>query len=244
MSTDGGYIALHRKILQWEWYDDNNVFRVFIHCLLRANHKDNNWRGQVIKRGQFISSRGKLAQELKLGEQQVRTALNKLKATNEVTSVGKSQHTVFTVINYDLYQTPNQQSNQHLTNEQPASNQQVTTNNNVNNENNEKKDTASKKLNFSSWGIEPGEEFVSDWKKARKAKRLAPPSQSIINRIGKEFAKAADAGFTAEQCIDQMSLKSWASFEAAWMSNANVVALSTVTTPSRPKPMPMAGTIK
>ena len=32
-----GFINLHRKILDWEWYDDINVFRVFTHLLLTVN---------------------------------------------------------------------------------------------------------------------------------------------------------------------------------------------------------------
>jgi hypothetical protein len=34
----GGYIKLYRSLLKWEWYDDSNVFRVFMHLLLTANY--------------------------------------------------------------------------------------------------------------------------------------------------------------------------------------------------------------
>jgi len=136
-----GWICLHRKITEWEWYDDANTFRVFIHCLIRANHKDSQWRGVNLKKGQFISSRAKLSTELALTEQKLRTALDKLKTTNEVTSEGTSQHTVFTVVNYDKYQSTNQQSNQannqRITSKQPADNQPITTDNNDNNDNKE-----------------------------------------------------------------------------------------------------------
>ena len=30
-----GYIKLHRKIVDWEWYDDLPVFRLFIHLPLK-----------------------------------------------------------------------------------------------------------------------------------------------------------------------------------------------------------------
>lgn len=139
MSSDG-WICLHRKITEWEWYDDANTFRLFVHCLLVANHEDKKWRGTVIRRGQFISSRAKLSTVLKVSEQQIRTALSKLESTNDITIKGTSQHTVFTVNNYDKYQSINQQSNQlstsESTNDQPTNNQRVTTNNNENNNNN------------------------------------------------------------------------------------------------------------
>lgn len=128
-----GWISLHRKILEWEWYDDANTMRVFIHCLLRANHEDGQWHGKDIKRGQFISSYGKIAQELKLGVQNVRTSINKLKLTGELTSKGTNKYTVFTVLKYDEYQETNKQN----TNNQQTTNKQLTTNNNNNNNNNE-----------------------------------------------------------------------------------------------------------
>lgn len=130
-----GWVCLHRKILEWEWYDDANTFRLFVHCLLSANHKSAKWRSTEVKRGQFVSSRQKLSTALKLSEQQIRTALKKLEITGEITSEGTSQHTVFTVVNYDQYQNSNQQNNQQITseitNDQPTDNQRITTNNNV-----------------------------------------------------------------------------------------------------------------
>jgi len=122
-----GWIKLHRRMLDWEWYDDINAWRVFMHCLLMANFKDKKWHGRIIKRGSFITSSIKLAKEVSLGRQQTRTALNKLKSTNEITIKTTSKYTEITVNNYDRYQQDNQHNNQRITNNQPASNQQVTT---------------------------------------------------------------------------------------------------------------------
>jgi len=122
-----GWIKIHRKMLDWEWYDDLNVWKIFMHCLLIANFKDKKWHGRIIKRGSFITSSIKLAKEVCLGRQQTRTALNKLKSTNEITIKTTSKYTEITVNNYDSYQQNNQQSNQRVTSDQPASNQQVTT---------------------------------------------------------------------------------------------------------------------
>ena len=46
-----GFILLHRKLLEWEWYTDHNTKMVFIHCLLKANFEKKEWRGVVIERG-------------------------------------------------------------------------------------------------------------------------------------------------------------------------------------------------
>src|SRR5699024_1651395 len=55
-----GWITLHRKMLNWEWYDDTNTKVLFLHCLLRASYEDNTWHGVKIKRGQFLTSYQKL----------------------------------------------------------------------------------------------------------------------------------------------------------------------------------------
>lgn len=137
ITGNNGWITLHRKLLEWEWYDDIIVCRLFIHCLLRANRSDKTWRGISIKKGEFLTSRDKLAEQTGLGVQQVRSALNKLKSTSELTIKTTSKYTVISVTNWSQYQERNQQTNQQVTNNQPASNQQVTTNNNHNNQDNQ-----------------------------------------------------------------------------------------------------------
>ena len=99
-----GFIKLHRQITEWEWYDDANTFRLFIHCLLEANYADKQWRGVVIQRGSFITSQPKLANRLKLSVRQVRTSLNKLKMTGELTVKTTADYSVITVKNYEMYQ--------------------------------------------------------------------------------------------------------------------------------------------
>ena len=131
-----GWICIHRKMLKWEWYDEPNTAHLFLYCLLRANYEDTEWRGITIKRGSFVTSLAKLAQETGLTIQQVRTSINRLKSTNEITSISTSQNRLITVKNYDLYQDNNNQFNKQLTNEQQTSNKRLTTDNNINKENN------------------------------------------------------------------------------------------------------------
>ena len=128
-----GWIKLHRQILEWEWYSDNNCFRVFLHLLLKANHKEKRFKGIELKVGSIVTSRDLLARETGLSSQQVRTALNKLISTNEITSVTSSQGTILQIVSYEKYQIATSE----ITNEQPTSNQQVTTNKNVKKEKNE-----------------------------------------------------------------------------------------------------------
>lgn len=122
MENNKGWVYLHKSILEWEWYDDLNAFRLFIHLLLKANYTTTKWHGVVIKRGQHLTGRFSLAKETGLTEQQVRTALSRLKSTNEITSKPTNQYSIITITNYDKYQPSNQQPNQQLTSNQPATN--------------------------------------------------------------------------------------------------------------------------
>jgi hypothetical protein len=99
-----GWIKLHRQIVHWEWYTDSNTFRIFIHCLLRANSEPAKWRGVNIERGQFFTSVNHIADELGLTLKQVRISLDKLKKSENVAYEGASNGTMITVLKYETYQ--------------------------------------------------------------------------------------------------------------------------------------------
>ena len=106
-----GWIKFHRKFINWEWYDDINTSRLFIHCLLKANHQDRKWRGITIKKGQFVTSLSKLSKESGLSLQQTRTSISKLKSTHDLTYTPTSKYTLITLDNFDKYQNSNTVSN-------------------------------------------------------------------------------------------------------------------------------------
>lgn len=132
MNKDKGWISLYRQFIDWEWYDDANTMRLFIHCLLSANYEDKKWRGKLIKRGSFITSLSKLAYSLKLSKMQIRNTLTKLKTTGEITHLATPEYSIITVKNYDLYQNDNTRKNTRRNAEQHTSNTRVTPTNNIN----------------------------------------------------------------------------------------------------------------
>lgn len=136
---NNGWIKLHRSMLDWEWYTDINVCRLFTHMLLKANHKDKNWRGILIKRGQTLTSLNTLESETGLSKSQIRTAIKKLISTQEIAQQSHSQHTVFTIKNYDSYQVDDTQNDKPVTRESHADDTPMTSNKNDKNENNEDK---------------------------------------------------------------------------------------------------------
>lgn len=139
-----GWIKLHRKILDWEWFTSPSTLQLFIYLLLRANKEDKKWRGILIKRGQLVTSVATISEETKLSTQQVRTSLNRLKSTNEITSKTTNRFTLVTVCKYESYQlfeeTEQQAKQQALqqTNNKQITNKQQQLKNNKNIRNNKK----------------------------------------------------------------------------------------------------------
>lgn len=134
-----GWIKLHRKLLDWEWYLDVNTKVLFIHLLFKANFEEKKWHGITIGVGSLVTSVGTLAEESGLSVQMTRTALAHLKSTGEITIKATNKYTLITISNYGLYQgftDDNQQANQQasqqtinkqLTSKQQATNKQSTT---------------------------------------------------------------------------------------------------------------------
>jgi hypothetical protein len=139
---DKGWVKLHRQFLDWEWYDEPNCVRVFLHCLLKANHKDKKYRGNVIKRGTFVTSLEIISLELNLTIQQIRTVFSKLESTGEINRQTNRRGTIISICNYNNYQDEeknnNKQNNSKITGKQQESNRKVTGTKNEKNENNEK----------------------------------------------------------------------------------------------------------
>jgi len=135
-----GWIKLYRQLDRWEWIDTPNTFCLFIHLLLNANHKPNRHKGVLIGCGQIKTGRKSLASKTGLSEQSVRTALKNLVSSNDLTIKSTKHYSIITIVNWNKYQTLNQQS----TNAQPTLNQRLTTNKNENNDKNVKNNRGSR----------------------------------------------------------------------------------------------------
>jgi hypothetical protein len=129
------WVKLHRQLFEWEWFSSEKHLKVFITLLVKANFKETKWRGEVVKKGQILTGRKQLASWCNLTEQSIRTVLNDLKSTNEITIKSTKHFSIITMTKWDYYQCDNQQinqqinqlANQQVTNGQPTANQQVTT---------------------------------------------------------------------------------------------------------------------
>lgn len=193
---DQSYIKLFRKMLDWEWWDDRNVRDLFFTMLLMANWKEKQWKGISIERGSFFTSLEHLSQKSGLSVRQVRTALNKLKSTGEVTSKTTNCGTLVTIANWGVYQGGSEKATSDMTSELTAERQtddkrmtserqQLKNNKNIKKGKNDKKDI--------------GESYSSG------SKRFTPPTIEEVSAYIREQGYHIDA----EMFIDHYEANGW-----------------------------------
>ena len=206
-----GFIKFYRSILDWEWYNDTNTMRIFVHCLLKANFQDKNWQGITIQRGSFITSLENLAVETGLSVMQVRTALKKLNVTNEITSQSTSRNTLITVNNYDKYQADNTPDNKQITNEQQTDNKQITTTNKYKNIRNKEYIDNSNNTNI-----------IIEEEQQTKTKKFIKPTIEEIKSYCSERKNGVDANFFYDYYeskgwkIGKNPMKDWKAAVRTW----------------------------
>lgn len=193
---NNGYIALHRKILEWEWFSEPNTLSVFLYCLMKANFKEKTWRGITVKRGEFITSISNISKETGVSIKSVRTALHRLILTNEVAKESNSQHTKIIVKNYNLYQSGANEGNDEGNNEGQSKGKQRATTNNVNNVNKEINNIAIKVLDYMN----------------SKRKELVPTAKGFGKSHLKEIQARIKEGASYDEMIfviENKSLDEW-----------------------------------
>ena len=188
MANNTGYIQLWRKFTEWEWYEDINTKVLFLHMLLCANHGTRYWHGVKIEKGQFVTSLQKLANETGLSVQNVRTAIQNLLSTHEITKCTTSKYTIITINNWCDYQGTNTKANKQLTSNQQATNKQLTTNNNDNNDNNEKNNILAK--------------LVIDYLNQKTGRSFRYSQQSLKHIIAR-----LNDGYTLQDCKKVVDVK-------------------------------------
>ena len=177
-----GWIKLHRSLIDWEWYTDHNTSRLFIHCLLRANHTDHEWRGIFIKRGSFYTSLNTLSSETGLSLRQIRTSFDKLILTGELTSSGMARGRMITIHEYDSYQDGDRLNGSQMTGKRQADDRVATTNKNDKKEKNDNKDSLRDSEFDQVWALY-GKKGNKKTSKAKYLKLSETVIQDLLNHI-------------------------------------------------------------
>ena len=108
-----------------------------MHLLLNANYSASQYHGHTINRGDVVIGLDSLAAKLSITVRNVRTALNHLKSTNEVTIKTTNKFSIVTICKFEFWQdleneNDNQndkQSDKPLTNDRQTNDKQLTASN-------------------------------------------------------------------------------------------------------------------
>lgn len=98
------FVKLDRKLKDWQWKTDPNMVALWVHLLLEANYKENNWKGIQLPKGTFPTSTKSLSEKTGLSVQQTKTCLKKLQLTNEITIKSTNKYSLITINKWDEYQ--------------------------------------------------------------------------------------------------------------------------------------------
>lgn len=121
-----GWVKIHRKFQEWEWYDKSEMVHLFLHLLLSANVSDRQWHGMVIKRGQLVTSYESLRERTGLSVRTLRTCLERLEQTGEITRKATNKFSLLTICNYESYQDENFESDKQPTSKRQPEDQSPT----------------------------------------------------------------------------------------------------------------------
>lgn len=205
-----GWVKIHRKLKQWEWYGSPNHVALFVELLISANFHDSSFRGQSICRGELLTGRKKLAEETGLSEQSVRTVLRDLQSTNEITIKSMTKFSIISIVNYEDYQDANQQTNQQSTSVQPTANQQVTTS--QERKKNKKKKNISCQFDFESvYQDYPRKEGRSKGIDKLNREIKTPEDYALFSRAVKNYSKKVD-----ELGAEKRFIKHFSTFVTEW----------------------------
>lgn len=106
----GGWVKLHRKLLEWEWYGDAHMVHLLVHLLLTASHEERRYKGLTIRRGQLVTTIKELADALGASETSTRRRMKRLKSGGFLTIKVAHNKTTITICNYDSCQMNKKES--------------------------------------------------------------------------------------------------------------------------------------
>jgi hypothetical protein len=154
---NNGYIKVFRSIMDKGWYKDSECVALWLHLLLKANHKGAEFMlgYSIIKLlpGQLVTGRKALSYETGISESKIERILKLFEIEQQIEQQTNSRNRIITILSWDAYQKSEQQMDSPRT----ASEQPVDTNKkkkNNKNDNNEKKEI---ELPFSS------QDFLDVW---------------------------------------------------------------------------------
>lgn len=228
----GGWIKLHRDILNhWIW-KDTEKFHWWLELLFMANWED----GKVlvgntlvnVKRGQMLASNGFLSRRWQVHPDTVRSFLRLLESDNMITQEAHSKFNLITICNYVKYQDVTNINSEVNTNPNAEVNTDPNTDpnkeyKNIRSKEELKRDTivSLKKFSFKNELVALGveEQVADDWIMVRKNKKLSQ-TQTAFNHTKKNIETISSThNLSANEIIRTAVERSWGGVEPDFFKN-------------------------
>ena len=214
---NNGWIKLYRKIQGKGYYKKSKYVHLWVHLLLKANHKENEfmWNDKmtIIKQGQLLTGRKQLSDETGINESSIERILKMLENEQQIEQQKTTKFRIITIKNWENYQSgisSEQQKEQQANNKRTTSEQQLNTNKNDKNDKNDNNkelfDIFRKAYPGKKRGLDT--EYNDFIKKHKDYKQIIPLLPSIIeDQISAKKKELDDTGFTPMW----KNLKTWLS---------------------------------
>jgi hypothetical protein len=127
-----GYIKLYRKLLDNPIFQNEKILKVFIWCLLKASYTEHEQlvglQKVILHPGQFVYGRLKASEELKIKPSTCNDIITWLKREQIIDIKTNNKFSLITIVNWDLYQVDEEESDSKTDNKPTTNRQQSNTN--------------------------------------------------------------------------------------------------------------------
>lgn len=183
----GGWVKLHRKITDWEWYQDANVMRLLIHLILTVNYEPKKWQGITIQPGQIVQNNEQLEKRLKLTRKQLRRCLEVLDNSNVVARSRAGRFYLLTLVNWESYQVLDPDEGKAKGNQEGKA------------KGNRLKNINKYLSNDSDLAYASEAEFLADWKQARETYDKMPTNVAKLTTFERLNFNKVNSQYSLEQ---------------------------------------------
>lgn len=92
--TNEGFVKLPRIITERSWFNEPNTLKLYVFLRVNAAFKNIERKDYTVHKGEFVTSISKLSERLGLTVRQIRTALDHLRKTSDITITATSKFSV------------------------------------------------------------------------------------------------------------------------------------------------------
>jgi len=118
-----GFVLVHRALMDKTFYTDSHYVHLWVHLLMKANHKEKMHNGTIIKPGSFKTGRKSLAKETGINESKIERILKYLESEQQIEQRKTPNFRIISITNWAKFQKVNNKVN----NGDPQENRQKNT---------------------------------------------------------------------------------------------------------------------